>query len=191
MFAVEVITPPAGVPILPEELRNRLRLNEQGEDDELAEFLGAAVEQFELDSNRPVLSTVYRQDLSRWPAGVVILGRGGVTDVAAVRRYLADGTAEDLDQADWYADIATPPARVYLSTVPPVESSPVGCVEFTAGWTSAEVVPKVVRTALMLLAAHYYENREAYTSGTLTQVPAGWWPIVNRYKLGVVGDWGQ
>lgn len=193
MFAVEVVTPPAGVPITPEQLRTRLRLNDPAEDPELAEFLAAAVEQFELDTLRPVLATVYRQYLARWPAGVIVLGRGGVSNVAAVRWYQPDGTLADIAAGDWHADIATPPPRVYLDQIPPGQSSPVGCVEFTAGWPDPAAVPPVVRIALMLLAGHWYENREAYRDSPfeMRTLPAGWWSVVNKFKLGIVGDWGQ
>src|SRR5262245_339843 len=193
MFAVFETIPPTGVPITAAELRTRLRLNEQGEDAELDEFLASAVEQFELDALRPVLATGYRQDLSRWPAGVVICGRGGVPSITAVRRYPADGTTESLDPAAWHADISTPPARVYLDSIPPTEHSPVGCVEFTAGWPDPAAVPAVVRTALMLLAGHWYENREAYRDSPFDMhaLPAGWWSVVNKFKLGLSGDWGQ
>lgn len=197
MYAVTTTTA-GGAPISAEELRARLRLNEQGEDADLDEFLASAVEQFELDTARPVLHTAYRQDLARWPCGPIVLGRGGVTAVTAVRRYLADGSTELLAADRWRADLLTPPARVSLASAPDLVTTdagiavtPVGCVEFAAGWESADVVPSLVRTALMLLAGHWYEHREAYRDGQLVELPNGWANVVRRYKLGISGPWGQ
>jgi hypothetical protein len=131
-----------------------------------------------------------------WYPGQIVLGRGGVTVVGGVYRKLADGSTETL--AGWTADLSTPPARVSLSATPApvltaagVPVSPVGYVEYTAGWASAAAVPRVVVTALKLLAAHWYKNREAHAEQSLNELPDGWRRVVSRYKLGISGDWGQ
>lgn len=119
-----------------------------------------------------------------------------MTAVAGVYRRLADGTAEAV--AGWSADLSTPPARVTLAGIPAavataagVPVSPVGYVEYTAGWPTAGAVPPLVRTALMLLAGHWYEHREAYREGALAELPMGWRRVVDRYRTGLSGDWGQ
>ena len=38
---------------------------------------------------------------------------------------------------------------------------------------------------------HWYERREAYHDGTLSELPDGWRRVVDRYRLGLSGDWGQ
>jgi uncharacterized phiE125 gp8 family phage protein len=197
MYSVDVHTAASGQPLTAAQLRGWLRLNHATEDDTLDELVAAAVERFESDTRRPVLATVYRQSLAAWPCGPIVLGRGGVTAVGAVKRYTdAGGTTEDV--AGYVADLTTPPARVTLPDVPdPVETAggvavtPVGYVEFTAGWANAAAVPALVRTALKLLAAHWYEHREAYREGALVETPDGWARVVNQYRLGLSGDWGQ
>lgn len=201
MYAVTVVTPPAAKPVSAETLRNRLRLNSDSEDAELEEMLAAAVELWEHDTNRPVLATAYRQDFAAWPWDArLILGRGGVSSVTAVKQYNADGSTTALAADAWRADLLTPPARVLLASVPAeistaagIAVSPVGCVEFTAGWASVEDVPAGVLTALKLLAAHWYEHREAWRDSAfeLRETPDGWKRFVTRYKLGLSGDWGQ
>ncbi len=223
MYGIEVVTPPANEAVAAADMRKWLRLNDTSEDDVLAELLAGAVDLFENDTGRPVLETVYRQHLTRWPygpavptgpmpgavvyeaaltgmnrpwfPGQIVLGRGGVTSVAGLFRKLADGSAVAV--TGWTADLSTPPARVSLAGVPNpvltatgVPVSPVGYVEYTAGWSDTEV-PKLVLTAIKLLAAHWYRNREAYTGERLGELPAGWCRVVNRYKLGISGDWGQ
>ncbi|VTU02780.1 Putative uncharacterized protein OS=Labrenzia alexandrii DFL-11 GN=SADFL11_2487 PE=4 SV=1 [Gemmataceae bacterium] len=197
MYGVTIVTPPAA-PVAAAELRNRLRLNSPAEDADLDEFLAAAAEQFEDDTGRPVLATGYRQDLSRWPCGPIVLGRAGVTAVAAVGQYDATGSPVPLAGSAWRADLLTHPARVALSATPAavataagIPVSPVGYVLFTAGWATPAAVPRRVRTALMLLAGHFYEHREAFHEGTLSELPSGWATVVSRYKLGLSGDLGQ
>src|SRR5262245_35385 len=179
MYGVEVLAPPTAQPVAVEELRAWLRLNDQAEDAKLAELLAAAVELFEHDTARPVLSTSYWQSLSTWPCPIVglgwstaptiALGRGGVTAVTAVRKYDAAGSLVDLAASDWRADLATPPARVALLSTPAtvttaagIPVTPVGVVDFVAGWSNAAAVPKQLRVALKLLAGHWYEHPEAY-----------------------------
>jgi hypothetical protein len=43
----------------------------------------------------------------------------------------------------------------------------------------------------MLLAGHWYQNREAYRDGELKELPEGWKRAVSRFKNGISGPWGQ
>ena len=49
----------------------------------------------------------------------------------------------------------------------------------------------MVIRAVKLLAAHYYEHREAYTADKLEEIPLGWSAVVAKFKLGISGDWGD
>jgi hypothetical protein len=64
-------------------------------------------------------------------------------------------------------------------------------VDFVAGWANAGAVPKGVRVAVRQLAAHWYENREAFTERKLGDLAAGWGHLTRAYGLGLQGDWGQ
>lgn len=198
MYSVEVHTAAASAPVTAAELRAWLRLNDSAEDATLTELLAAAVERFEDDTRRPVLPTVYRQYLDRWPVGCeIVLGRGGVTAVASVSRYLADGTTTEA-VTGYLANLRTPPARVVLAGLPAeVETAagvavrPVGFVQFSAGWANAAAVPRAVLVALKSLAGHWYENREAFTERDLGPTAEGWGRVVTGHRLGLSGDWGQ
>lgn len=197
MFHVEKLGA-AGEPVTAAELRDHLRLNDTAEDGLLSEFLASAVELFEHDTGRPVLTGEYKQYLSAWPCGPIVLGRGGVTAVNSVSAYDAAGVEQPLATDQWRAELLTPPARVYLASTPAtvttaagIPVSPVGVVFFRAGWPTVNAVPRQVRVALKLLAGHWYANREAYTERKLDAVAAGWARVVSRFKLGITGPWGQ
>ncbi len=201
MFQITATTPPAAGPVTAAQLRARLRLNSgTAEDEDLDEFLAAAVELFEHDTRRPVLATTYRQDFDTWPWAEIPLGRGGVSAVSSVSRYLADESTEPLDADQWRAVLRTPPARVQLAATPdPVTTAegiaiaPAGCVVFVAGWANAAAVPPDVLLALKMLAGHWYENREAWRDSAfeMRPTPDGWKRVVAKYKLGLSGDWGM
>jgi len=192
MYQVEVITPPATSPLTAAQLRAHLRLNDTSEDSQLDDFIAQAVERFEIDAKRPVLATAYRQYFARWPLCPLVLGRGGVTAVTAVKRYTAAGDIETV--TGWRSDVKTPPSRVFFPDgIPAKDYDPAGYVEFAAGWANAGAVPKTVLGALKLLAGHWYENREAYRDSAfeLRETPLGWASVCRSYSLGLSGDWGQ
>lgn len=200
MFHVTCFAAPLTQPVSVDALRDFLRLNDKSEDAQLSEFLAAAVDLFESESGRAVLSARYRQDLSAWPGGPIVLGKGGVTAITSVNVYQADGSALPLAAVQWSADLMTPPARVFVASVPApiagptgIPVSPVGNVEFTAGWDTPASVPNAVRVAIKQLAAHWYETREAFTASAseMKTTPKGWARVVDRYRTGVSGPWGQ
>lgn len=198
MYSLTITTPRAGDPLTAAELREFLRLNDSAEDALLAELVTAAADRFELDARRPVLATTYRQHFARWPCGPLVLGRAGVTAVTAVAALDQAGAATAIAAGSGYtADLYTPPPRVHLAAVPAVGSaaaySPVGYVDFTAGWADTAAVPKAVRVAVRQLAAHWYEHREAYRDSAfeLRELQLGWAGVVRQFAHGVTGDWGQ
>ena len=46
-------------------------------------------------------------------------------------------------------------------------------ITFTAGWSSAGLVPARLKRAVKLLAGHLYEHREATLEARLERIPAG------------------
>ena len=207
MVNVEVLTSPTTLPVSVDELKLWLRLNDSAEDALLAELLGAAVDQFEADTRRPVLSTTYRQTLAKWPTRIVtsnecghsiglILGRGGVTSITAVKSIDPVDNSES-DLTGWRAELSLTPAKILLDSVPSVPlplmgyGRSVGYVTFVAGWPDAAAVPHRVKVAIKLLAAHWYKNREAYGEGKLEDLPNGWRSVVGMYQLGLDGTWDQ
>ena len=58
-------------------------------------------------------------------------------------------------------------------------------VDFVAGWPDAAGVPAIVASAILLLAGHYYQQREAFHEGTLTETPCGWTDVVNLFRTGL------
>lgn len=195
MYGIEIHTAAASLPLEVDGdtgLRARLRLNDQGEDDLLEQFIRSACDRFEADTNRPVIATVYRQYVNRWPTELV-LGRGGVTSVASVIAYIAAGVESTVNASTWRAQLKAPPAAIIFPDSTPDASlwHPAGYVQYTAGWANAAAVPAEVVTAIALLAGFFYQNREAFTEADLKALPIGWQSIVGRYKLGLSGDWGQ
>lgn len=77
--------------------------------------------------------------------------------------YLLDASAYQLDTVDGLVNILSAPG-IDLRALNPIE------VEYTAGYTTC---PKTIRQAMLLLIAHWYENREAVTPSTERSMRVG------------------
>lgn len=56
-------------------------------------------------------------------------------------------------------------------------------VEFTAGYgANATDVPQAIRTAILLIVAHWYNNREASVEGQQSEIPFGASALLSPYR---------
>lgn len=127
--------------------------------------------------------TFDRYPLERWfplsyPPITAIVGLFS-TDIAGVETTVSTST--------YYADLNMTPGRVILV---PSQTWPTGTrneqggrVRWTAGYASPDAVPDTWRHAMLLLIAHWYENREA--AGNPKVDPTG--PIPFGYDA-LIGD---
>lgn len=188
---IEVVTEPAGEPVTAQELYDHLKLNcgLSAVEDQLEQFITAARQQFEFSTDgRIVLATTFRQHLTEWPK-IIRLQRGKVTSVTEVTYHDQDDQEQELD--DYLTDLTGVPALVYVPNqdYPQVSTDklrPIS-VEFVAGWPNAEAVPADVKLAILLLAGHWYERREAYAEVNLSEVPMGFQRVANKYRTGLIG----
>lgn len=215
MFYISVTTPPAVEPVSTATLKTYLHLNTTDEDTLLPGFISTAREQFEHLTQRPVISTGFRQYVDRFAFGrphlpwggssrywsapwcvpffhpSIYLMVGGVTAVSAVQYRQANETYTA--SSTHTVDLVSFPARVWWTGLPPVsvDQTPVAYVDFTAGWADAGSTPADVQTAIMLLAAHYFGQRSAYITDNLRELPQGFVAVCNKYSTGLEGDWHQ
>jgi phage conserved hypothetical protein, phiE125 gp8 family len=86
-----------------------------------------------------------------------------VVSVTSVKYYDESGTEYTLDSGDYQVDLVWGTINILDEpTVTLRELNPI-VVEYSAGYTS---LPKTLRQAMLMLIAHWYQNREAVTVGT-------------------------
>jgi uncharacterized phiE125 gp8 family phage protein len=113
-------------------------------------------------------------DPRAWPlskSDAFVLPIGPVQSVDAVRIYADDGTFVPLDVAGFTLDLASRPPRVVrrLNTASVHPGRRLNGIEIaiTAGFGPDPIdVPAPIRQALLLLVAHWYENRDPANVGT-------------------------
>lgn len=189
MYTLQVLTPPASEPVTVADMHAQLRLNDSSEDTLLATYISAAREMFEKMTLRTILPTTYRQHVPYFTSAVTLM-MAPVTSIIGVSYWDKD---ETLQTASVRSDTISLPGTVWMDTYPVTSpnKNPKAFVDYVAGWVNLAAVPAQVKTAIMLLAAHYYEHRESSTTDILNEVPIGFRAVCDQYKTGLVGSWGM
>lgn len=175
------------LPIGLEAAKKALRIDHAFEDDTVERKLRAAVELVEERTSRILRPTTFVALLERWPCeSEVRFQMHPIRDVLGVK-YLgqAGGAAIDVpaDDFDWRRLEEGAELYFFSSWSYPSLSEksrePIS-IEFEAGYDTPEDVatddpeyklPSRVEELVLLLAGHWFKNREAVTSGTLAEVP--------------------
>lgn len=98
---------------------------------------------------------------------VVRLPKPPIISITAVRYFGADGSAVEAASNDYVLDDVA--GNVVLLRVPGVALRAVNPIEieYEAGY---EVLPDLIRQAMLLLIGHWYINREAVATGAVTTI---------------------
>lgn len=182
------ITPPSGSVITLEEAKAQARV-EVDEDDELIQsYIDAATEFAEYETGRAFLEQQWEMVLDRFPREPdFCMPKPPLISIDEIS-YLSPAGEEAVWDADNYRVIAGDEGRVLLrsgSLYPSitVEGSAVS-IRFTAGYGDHDRIPAGIRSAIRMLVAEMYENREStvLTGAIMQEVPYGvkaqLWPFV-------------
>lgn len=189
MYTLEIATDNNSLPVPLDEVKTHLHLNHDDEDDALTRYIRTATQMFEAWTGRSVLERTYRQHV-HYLNSTVYLMKAPVREVVAVKYWDTDNQLQTAE--DYHEDIISTPGSVWFDSYPVTSSTkrPKAFVEFVAGWDD-DKVPEDVRTAIKLLAGHYYEHREAFSENDLNTLPMGFKAVCDQYKTGLMGPWGM
>lgn len=155
-------------------MTDQLRLDSDDEVALVSVYITAAREHAELVSRRAFLTQTLALTLDDWPADSVIsLPRPPLQSVTSVVYTDADGDAQTFasDQYVVYPSVS----RLVLAegaSWPSILENSIVTVTFVAGYgDESDEVPARYRQAVQLLAAHWFERREAMTEIELYDVP--------------------
>lgn len=151
------------------------------ENDLLNALITAARQDCEKFQNRAYITQTWELWLDAFPArGCIGLPLPPLASVTSIKYYDTDDTEATFSSDDYFVDTKSEPGRVCLNygeSWPSTTLRPANgvCVTFTCGYGDAgSDVPSNVKQAMLLLIAHWYENREAVITGTISSVlPVG------------------
>lgn len=182
----KLILEPEGEPVSLEEAKAHLRLETEEEDGLLLRLIEAARREVEASARRLMLRQVWRLYLDAWPrGGTVMLPFAPLKSVLSVTVFDADGEAHDVPATDYLVDLAGAPGRLKLRrTIKPGRAMNGIEIDVDAGYGEPEDVPAPLRHAVLMLAAHWFENREAVTAQpSLAAMPLGLERAIAPYRV--------
>lgn len=159
---------PAAEPVTLAEVKAYLRLDQSSEDDLLNGLIRAAREDVERSAGLALIRQSWRLALDDWPLeGCVTIPVYPVHEVTSVTVYGSQGEASVVNPSCYQADTTSHPARLYISEAPePLRAMNGVEIDFVAGFGEAATeVPDLLRRAIILLVAHWYEFRSSFGPG--------------------------
>lgn len=178
-FSLVRVTAPSASPISLAEAKAQMRVEGTDDDTIIQRLIDAAVAF--VDAQGVLGFAMITQTWGQWIGpnpGTVYLSLGPVQSVSAIKYYDADGVLQTATLSDF--NVFGTPNRITVSPKSgkawPVTQTRDDAIkiEYVIGYgaTSASV-PQTVRHALMMLVAHWYENRETSAEKQMVDLPYG------------------
>lgn len=162
----EVIVQPTEEPVSLQEMKDHLRVDITDDDDLIQAYSVAARRYLEETMRRAFITQTIAQYHRCFPyRDFLRLVNPPIQSVVSIQYTDSDGDTHTVDSNTYTVDTVSTPGRVVLNyneqwpTVTLATNNPVR-VEFIAGAVDAAGVPQTFKQAIMMLTAHYYENRE-------------------------------
>lgn len=176
----EIVTPPSAKPVTLEELKPHV-VTDFGDDDQILQaYLDAAtshIDGWDGVLGRALLSQTVKQSFGKFSRNM-LLPYGRATQIVSVSYYDEANTVQTIDgaylvQTGAGSVVALPSGMNFPRTYDRLDAV---FVTYVAGWGTPELLPPSIKQAISLLAAHWYQNREAavLVSGNgFDQIPFG------------------
>ena len=178
---------PALEPVTLAEAKAQLRIEGSAEDAFISSLIVTSRVQIEAALGLALISQTWRLTLDDWPDGVIELSMRPVQSVHSIEVANGSGGATALAPAGYHVDGRALPPRIILAIdAPPApEQSAEGiAITFTAGFGPlAADVPAPIRQALLLLVAHWFENREPCTGAASQRTPDAISTLLAPYRM--------
>jgi uncharacterized phiE125 gp8 family phage protein len=188
---VEIVTRGA-VPVSVLDMRAHCRVDGAAEDLAMSEFLAAAAGLIDGPEGVGIalLSQTWRVTLDDWADRIDLPG-WPVTSISGVQYLDAAGSWQTLDHAAAFhfltggqnAELVRRPG----AALPALADAPKSVrISYALGHATPAAIDPSLINALKMIAAHYFENREAATDRPMAETPLGVDHILARYRRGMV-----
>jgi uncharacterized phiE125 gp8 family phage protein len=169
---------PSAEPVSVAEAKAHMRVDTETEDALVASLIVTSRLHIEAALGLALLTQSWSYFVDAWPRSrEIVLPLKPVKAVSTVRVWSQDGTSQTLSADAYTLDGEGKPPRLVLSrsAAPPAPGRSASGIEiaFSAGYGDAGIdVPAPIRQALLLLVAHWFENREPHGANmSETEIP--------------------
>jgi len=179
---------PAAEPVSVSEAKQYLRIDSAVEDPVVASLILAARLHIEGALDIAMVTQSWTLVLDQWPAdGRVSVPLGPLQGVDSVKVHDADEVAQTVSPQTYMVDLSSLRPRLVRNSgaVWPTPGRPANGIEIavTAGYgDTPETVPQPIRQAVLLLAAHWYEQREPVVFDQPDELPHGVADLLKPYR---------
>lgn len=189
--ALKLKTGPTAEPLTLAKAKAHLRVLGGDEDAVIRDFLKAAREEVENQTDRALMPQTWDLFLDEFPAesGPIVLHRSPVQSITTLAYIDTDGNPQTLTlTTDFVLDASSEPARIVPAvdkTWPSTESIVNAVtVTFLTGYANAAAVPHGLKAAIRLILGHLFNNRESVVMGGGPAVlPMGAESLISQFKV--------
>lgn len=180
---------PALEPVTVSEAKEHLRVDGNFEDVLITSLIVTSRLHVEAALGLALLQQDWKLVLDAWPKdGAVKLPLRPVSAVTDVSVFDAEGATVSVPSSDYVVDVASSPARLApKGSGWPNPGQRLNGIEiaFRAGYGAAATdVPAPIRQAVLLLVAHWYENREPIAIGSSSvAIPESVSQLLKPYRM--------
>jgi uncharacterized phiE125 gp8 family phage protein len=185
---------PAEEPLTLGEAKLHLRMDHDADDSLIAALISTAREHAEAFCRRPFVTRNYSATFSRFPrrGEPLVLPVPGILAVSTVTYANESNVSVSMVAGTDYRLVRGP--THHLLELPPTVAvwpwtalrSDAVTVTYTAGYGYANDVPRGIRSAMLLLVGHLYENREAVSKDAGVELPLGMQALLFPFRSGEV-----
>lgn len=187
---LRLVTDASDEPVTLEEAKLHLRVDIDADDDLIAALATTARQAVENFTRRALLSQDWELRLDEFPdESVLEIPLPPLQEVSAITYTDDDGVSHTFDSSNYVVDTGSTPGRIALkdgASWPGEPLAPLAGVQiaFTAGYASADEIPRPLRQGVLLMLGHLYENREATTTEkAVAMLPMGLEYLLWAYRV--------
>lgn len=182
-------TGPTEGPVSLQTAKDHLRVSDTEEDILILSLISSATKAVEADTGKALVSQTWDYKIAQ-PSGRVCLPMSPVSSVSSLTYFDTDDVSQTLTVSDFYLqsdqdrawiepkqDITWPTMRDRADAL---------TITFVAGFGAATAVPADFKQAILLLVAHWFENRVA-ADKRMHSLPLAYEHLTFQQRVGWVG----
>ena len=193
---LSIVTPPAVSPVTVKDCKLQLRIDDTYDDEYLQILIDAATEYVGgrdgVLGNKLLINQTWDYSTEKPESnGKLWLPFSPVSSIVSISYYDGDEVLQTAELTDFnlfsdedFAYIEPKTSKVW----PTIYSRPDGItIQFVAGFgAAASDIPRNITQAILLIVAHWYENRTAVSSATAKELPMSAEALINMSRKGWV-----
>jgi len=186
MYPRTLVTAPTIEPVTVQEVKDHSNIFIDSDDTLIETYITSARIHVENMTNRALITQTWDLFLDEF-CSVITIPKAPLQSVSSISYLDTAGASQTLSSATYTVDTDSIPGRVYLAyqkNWPSIRGDRNGItIRFVAGYGGRSAVPEVIKHAMKMLVAHWYENREYSMSMALNEVPMGVRSILNNERI--------